>query len=161
MNAGLVEAVERLGTELGLGPLAFSAVGLCGFRLESGDELSLELGRDQETLHLHARVQPLGPEGPERGLLYEAMLIANHADEAQGPALAIDPVAEEAVLCQALREPEIAAAGGLKSLVSLFERELERVRLALEAGRDAVDEPSPLDDMPLDPLLLHARFLRA
>jgi hypothetical protein len=162
MSLGLVGAVERLGSELGLGgPLAFSPAGLCGFRLESGDELTLELGRDRETLHLHARVQPLGPEGPERGLLYEAMLIANHPDTVQGAVLAVDPVAEEAVLCQTLRAPEIAAAGSFKSLVSLFERELERVRLVLETGSDAVDEPAPLDEMPLDPLLLHARFLRA
>jgi hypothetical protein len=163
MSAGLVEAVERLGTELGLGPIAFSATGLCGLRLGSGDELTLELGRDRDTLHLHTRVQPLGPEGPERGLLYEAMLIANHPDTVQGPALAVDPVAEEAVLCQAVQEPEIAAAGGLKPLVAQFERELERVRSVLEAERQAVEEGPPVDadNVPFDPLLLHARFLRA
>ena len=59
--------------------------------------------------------------------------------------LAVDPVAEEAVLCQAVQEPEMAAAGGLKPLVAQLERELERVRSVLEAERQAVEEGPPVD----------------
>lgn len=160
----IVEWVERLGADLGLGALPLAERGVREVRLEDGTAFALELARDREGLFLHAALGALPPEGPGLGPFLEALLVGNHVDEAaDGAVLAVDPVMAEVVLGRVVAAGEAAEyedfAGLVRTFVSRAEAERERLRrLGGPPGQtDAPDTPA----RPEDPIFLHAHFLRA
>jgi hypothetical protein len=167
----IVEWVERLGADLGLGALPLAARGACEVLLEDGTAFSLELARDGETLFLHAALGPVPPEGPGLGLVLEALLAANHVEGEEegegaaldGAALAIDPVMAEVVLGRVVAPGEAAGYEEFAGLVAGFVRRAgaERDRLRALGGPPGQGDPPPAPGRADDPMFLHAHFVRA
>jgi hypothetical protein len=157
------EWLSRLGTDLGVGPLPLSRTGACSVELESGLHLGVEPGPDGRALFLYAALGPVPKEADALITTAADLLSRNDLAEREGPgSFAIDPRRDTVVLWASTELEGVTDYPSFLAFARAFVAKAEEARSQFDAIASApADQLGEQMQDWRDPLLVHARFVRA